>query len=317
MRVAEAVGTAAVLTAGRTIIINQFPQRMNLAVSLVEGMYGGGLCLGPAIGGVLYSAGGYGAPFYVLGALLMGNAAASLLLMPTVTDYSVEQVEEEGEVSHLRDRLRLVLSSADTWFIFTALFLNGVNWTAVDLNIEPYTLHTLDMQPDELSLFFLGSFAGYTLSSPLWGRLSDYIDNTFLLEACCLSPTALGILLIPPSPLLGLRPSRLLLGVGMTLREVFQVGAYVPLLPLAVRLSTARGLQSDVRAQALVTSLCGAAYSFGSMTGPMGGGLVTDRWGFPVLATGLGGVTVLLCLAMAVRGVVYHAARRAAPAAAP
>ncbi|KAF0287840.1 hypothetical protein FJT64_013766 [Amphibalanus amphitrite] len=44
-------------------IINQFPQRMNSAVSLVEGMFGGGLCLGPALGGVLYSAGGYGVPF--------------------------------------------------------------------------------------------------------------------------------------------------------------------------------------------------------------------------------------------------------------
>ena len=132
------------------------------------------------------------------------------------------------------------------------------------------------------------------------------MDNTFLLVAGCLAPTALGVLLIPPSPLLGLRPSRLLLGLGMTLREVFQIGAYLPLLPLMVRCSTARGLQSDVRSQALVAAAFGTAYSLGNVLGPVGGGLVTDRWGYPALATWLGGVTAILCLVMAVRGVVYH-----------
>ncbi|XP_043190466.1 uncharacterized protein LOC122364292 [Amphibalanus amphitrite] len=365
VRVAEAVGTSASLTASRTIIINQFPRRMNSAISLVEGMYGGGLCLGPALGGAMYSVGGYGAPFYTLGALILITAAASLVLMPSVTDRldeketcaktkegcvktseeyaktkeSCAKTEErsakireddgktkekcanlkEGYVKKTEDEmertdgnqeyramLRLVLSSADNWLICVTLFVTALNWTSMDPNIEPYVNGALGIQPAELSLFFLGSFAGYALSSPVWGRLSDTIDNTFLFLAACLAATALGVLLIPPSPIFGLQPSRLLLGVGMTLREVFQVGAYMPLLPLMVRLSTVRGLQSSVRGQALVSSICGAAYSMGNVLGP-----VHNLWGYPVLATGLGGVTAVLCVAMAVRGVVYCATQQA------
>ena len=85
----------------------------------------------------------------------------------------------------------------------------------------------LGIGPAELSLFFLGSFAGYVLSSPVWCRLSDAVDNTFLLVGGCLAPSALGVLLIPPSPLLGLKPTRLLLGLGLVLREAFQAGAYL------------------------------------------------------------------------------------------
>ncbi|KAF0309124.1 MFS-type transporter SLC18B1 [Amphibalanus amphitrite] len=312
VRAAEAVGTAAAQTAARTIIINQFPRRMNSAMSLVEGMIGAGLCLGPAVGGAMYALGGYGAPFYTLGVLLLATAAASLVLMPTVTDRSTRTTEKGDRGSSYLEMLGLVLATADNWLIFAALLVAAMNWTAMDPSMEPYMHAVLGIQPAELSLFFLGSFAGYALSSPLWGRLSDHINNTFLLVAACLAPTALGVLLIPPSPLLGLRPSRLLLGLGMVLREPFQLGAYLPLLPLMVRRSTARGLRSDVRGQALVSAVFGAAYSLGNVLGPVGGGLVTDRYGYPTLATWLGGVTVFLCVAMALRGAVYHSTRRTA-----
>ena len=205
-------------------------------------------------------------------------------------------------------RVCLVLSTPDNWLTLAALLVAAINWTALKPSMEPYMHKTLGLSPAELSLFFLGSFAGYALSSPVWGRLSDAVDNTFLLVAGCLAPTALGVLLIPPSPLLGLEPSRLLLGLGMLLREVFQVGGYLPLLALMVRCSAARGLESDVRSQALVSAVYGAVYSLGEVLGPVGGGLVTDQLGFPALATGLGAVTAAVCLAMTVRGLVHHTA---------
>ena len=305
VRAAEAVGTAATQTAGRTIIINQFRRRVNAAMSVVEAMIGAGLCLGPALGGGMYALGGYGTPFYTLGALLLATAAASVLVMPTVTEDTAENTDRGGGQSYGR-MVRLVLSTPDNWLIFAALQVAAMNWTAMDPSMEPYMHRTLGLSPAELSLFFLGSFAGYALSSPVWGRLSDAVDNTFLLVAGCLAPTMLGVLLIPPSPLLGLEPSRLLLGLGMVLRELFQIGAYLPLLALMVRCSTARGLESDLRGQALVSAVYGAAYSLGNVLGPVGGGLVTDWFGYPALATGLGAVTAAVCLVITVRGLVYH-----------
>ncbi|KAF0310547.1 MFS-type transporter SLC18B1 [Amphibalanus amphitrite] len=314
LRAVEGVGTAAVLTGVRSIIINQFPQRMNSAMSLVEGMYGAGSCLGPALGGAMYSIGGYGAPFYALGTLSVANAAISLLLMPAVTEHQADSPENYVQGPNYRDSLLFALSNADSWLILAASCSVAVNWNGIDNSLAPYALDTLNMKLPELSLFFMGSFAGFGLSSPLWGRLSDSIDNTFVLEAVCLALVALGILLIPPSPLLGLLPSRLLLGVGMTLREVFQMGVNLPLLPLLVRLLVSRGMPDDIRSHALLTSLCGFTFAAGNALGPMFGGLVTDFWGFPVLATWLSGITALLSVMMAARALVYHLSRRTAPA---
>ena len=305
VRSAEAIGTAATLTAVRTIIINQFPHHINAAIGVVETMTGAGLCLGPALGGAMYTLGGYGAPFYTLGALLLANAAASVLVMPAITGDTEEQTSRGGGQSYGR-LVCLVLSTPDNWFIFATIQVVSANWTAMDPSMEPYMHRTLGLRPAELSLFFLGSFAGYALSSPAWGRLSDAVDNTFLLVAGCLAPSALGVLLIPPSPLLGLESSRLLLGLGMVLRETFQIGAYLPLLALMVRCSAERGLESDLRSQAVMSAVFGAVYSLGQVLGPVGGGLVTDWFGYPALATGLGVNTAIVCLAIAVRGLVYQ-----------
>ena len=195
VRSAEGVGTAATLTAGRTLIINQFRPRVNAAMSVVETMVGAGQCLGPAIGGVMYTLGGYGAPFYTVGALLLATAAASVLVMPTVTDDTAEKADQDGGQSYGR-MVCLVLSTPDNWLIFAALQVAAMNWTAMDPSMEPYMHRVLGINPAEMSLFFISSFGAYAISSPVWGRLSDAVDNTFLLVAGCLAPTALAVLLI-------------------------------------------------------------------------------------------------------------------------
>ena len=304
VRAAEAVGTAATLTAGRTLIINCFLHQVNTALGVSQTVAGVGLLLGPVLGGGIYALAGYGAPFYTLGALLLAAAAGASLTIPAATEGKTENGGND-DWSYRRG-VCLVLSTPDNWLIVAARLAVAIDWAAVDPNMEPYVQSTLNISPAELNLFFLACSISYALSSPVWGRLSDAVDNTFLLVAGCLAPTALGVLLIPPSPLLGLEPSRLLLGLGMTLREVFLVGGYLPLLALMMRCSAARGLESDVRGQALVSAVYGAVYSLGQVLGPVGGGLVTDWFGFPALATGLGAVTATVCLVMTVRGLVYH-----------
>ena len=158
VRAAEAVGTAATMTAGRTIIINRFPRQVNNAMSVLEAMIGAGQCLGPALGGGLYTLGGYGAPFYTLGALLLATAAASLFIMPTATDDLAEKTDEGGGGSGGQSYGRmvcLVLSTLDNWLICAVLLVTAMNWTGMDPNMEPYMHSTLDISPAELSLFFL------------------------------------------------------------------------------------------------------------------------------------------------------------------
>ena len=320
VRVAEAVGTAAVQTAARTIVANQFPDRLSTVLGFIEAMSGAGLCLGPAMGGALYRLGGYGLPFYLLGGLHLAVLAGSLAVMPAVerAEGAVQKLGEQQEDrdadggwrrrwrrSRFLQMLLLMMRTADNWLTSTALLVVAINWLSVDPNMEIYVHDTLQIEPAELGLFFLGSFLAYAVAGVAWGRVSDAVDNTFLLVSAFLWMTALGVLLIPPSSVLGLAPSRTLLGVGMGVRELFQAGAYLTLLGLLLRRSVAAGLPDDVHGQALVAAVYGTVYSVGKVAGPVLGSLLIELIGFPGLGTCLGAANATVALAMLVRGLVY------------
>ncbi|XP_043193776.1 MFS-type transporter SLC18B1-like [Amphibalanus amphitrite] len=275
VRVAEAVGTAAVQTAARTIVASQFPERLNTVLGFIETMSGAGLCLGPALGGALYALGGYGLSFYFLGGLQLLLFVAGVVMMPTELPSDDDQrqqqkLDEDEEDSSCWRRWRrssflrmlaLIALTPDNWLTCAALLVVAHNWLSVDPQLEVYVHDTLDISPAELGLFFLGSFVVYAAAGAAWGRLSDAVENTFLLVSGFLSMTALGVLLMPPSPLFGLPPSRLLLGFGMGIRELFQAAAYPILLGLLLRRSIARGLPDTVQGRALVAAVYGTVYS--------------------------------------------------------
>ena len=194
----------------------------------------------------MYALGGYGAPFYTLGVLLLATAAASLILMPTVTDRSTRTTEKDDRRCSYLEMLGLVFSTADNWLIFAALLVAAMNWTAMDPSMEPYMHAALGIQPAELSLFFLGSFAGYALSSPLWGRLSDYINNTFLLVAACL---AVACTISAPAAFIMAVPSAQSCSIssGMpSIRYSFGMPIFLPLISpvsMASKFGTARSIE--------------------------------------------------------------------------
>lgn len=61
--------------------------------SIVETSVGLGLSLGPAIGGFLYSIGGYGLPFFVLGGIMLTNIPICLLLVPDSKSQWIRRVD--------------------------------------------------------------------------------------------------------------------------------------------------------------------------------------------------------------------------------
>ncbi|KAF0288170.1 MFS-type transporter SLC18B1 [Amphibalanus amphitrite] len=163
----------------------------------------------------------------------------------------------------------------------------------------------LGITPAQLGLFFLVSSSCYTVSSLIWGRISDRVPNTYALTAPCLLVAALGILLIPPSPLLaGLQPAWYLLGLGMVIRETAIGGAYIPIMSRMVRVCVAHGMEDNLVTHSFVSAVFGAVFSIGNVVGPTLGGYITDLYGFPVAATGLAGFGVLVAIACVVGAVV-------------
>lgn len=67
IRIIEALGAASFNTASLVYVFEVFPDHVGYAFSMTETFTTLGTTLGPAIGGLLYSWGGYSLPFYVLG----------------------------------------------------------------------------------------------------------------------------------------------------------------------------------------------------------------------------------------------------------
>lgn len=82
IRIVEALGNAAFLTASFAIIAKEFPNNVATTFASLETCFGLGLIVGPMVGGSLYAAGGYYLPFVVLGSALFVTAILTLIILP-------------------------------------------------------------------------------------------------------------------------------------------------------------------------------------------------------------------------------------------
>lgn len=76
------MGNAAFLTASFAIIAKEFPNNVSTTFASLETFFGLGLIVGPMVGGVLYSLGGYYLPFVTLGMLLFSTAVLTMCILP-------------------------------------------------------------------------------------------------------------------------------------------------------------------------------------------------------------------------------------------
>lgn len=82
IRIIEALGNAAFLTASFAIIAKEFPDNVSVTFASLETFFGLGLIVGPMVGGLLYQMGGYFLPFVTLGLLLFSTAVITLCVLP-------------------------------------------------------------------------------------------------------------------------------------------------------------------------------------------------------------------------------------------
>ncbi|CAG7821702.1 unnamed protein product, partial [Allacma fusca] len=71
VRIIEALGDAAFITASFAIIAAEFPESVATTFASLETFFGLGLIVGPTVGGALYQKGGFTLPFVVMGGLLL------------------------------------------------------------------------------------------------------------------------------------------------------------------------------------------------------------------------------------------------------
>ena len=238
VRMVEALGASAIISCAYTMVSSYMPDRASTAVGFLAAARSVGLAVAPAVGGGLYALGGFGLPFYVLGVLMLMTSVANTRLLPAVCDASTP------EGNFLR-RLWTLAGSGEAWVCCCVVIIYSGVFATFGSCLSPYAKSALDMTPPEVGLLFLVASGSYAISSVLWGRLLEPVSNPYYIMSGCLLLASCTLLLMPPWPVLGLQPSRWLMGGAMLLHEVAFAGPFAPCLKLLNLTARRHGLSGQ------------------------------------------------------------------------
>ncbi|KAF4528886.1 hypothetical protein B566_EDAN017379 [Ephemera danica] len=172
IRIVEALGNAAFLTASFAIIAKEFPDSVATTFASLETFFGLGLIVGPTVGGALYQVGGYTTPFAVMGSALFLSAVMTAVF----------------ELSPVVLGLMFVINGGTY-----ALTAPAFGWLC-DTRVRPKTITVLGcaLVAVGFSLNFMAERAG-SGGSRTYGLISGLWTSTFALGAF-IGPSAAGVL---------------------------------------------------------------------------------------------------------------------------
>uniref|UniRef100_A0A673U8Q7 Solute carrier family 18 member B1 n=1 Tax=Suricata suricatta TaxID=37032 RepID=A0A673U8Q7_SURSU len=264
VRIADAVSFAAAITASFSILAKAFPHNVAMVLGSLELFSGLGLVLGPPLGGFLYQSFGYEMPFILLGCIV--------LLMVPLNMYILPNYGKTAFISH-----------------FTNLKLNLLGILCLPLSLCPSPTcsfsfsqrNQLFKKTGSVGLVFLGLALSYSISSPLFGLLSDKIPHLrkwFLVWGNII--TAGCYMLLGPIPILHIRSQLWLLVLILVLNGISAGMSIIPTFPEILNCAYENGFEEGLSTLGLVSGLFGAMWSVGAFIGPTLGGFLYEKIGF-------------------------------------
>jgi len=197
-RFLQGFSSAAIQTACYSISTNFYPEHKEALVGYIEAVTGVGLILGPLIGTVLYSAGGYGFTFYAFSTFFVAFFFFITCLFPkkldVVSDEDKNMQTQEmytslsrsftGRLSEGEVTIGKLLS--DKRFFFAgataslAYFCYGYMEPLLALRLKDF-----DLNQTEISYFFTILPLFYIISSVLVQFTPSFIEKRFVLIVAC------------------------------------------------------------------------------------------------------------------------------------
>lgn len=239
LRIIESLGATAFATSSYSFISTCYPKQTATMFATLETAFGGGVVIGPVIGGFLYDIGGFLLPFLSIG-ILMTTCGIIMLSRPVQglflkckengekesakkEDANVSSVDckllsdevnsqtesiNDSSVSPLPETvtLRRFLSSPviliDSLIIISALNLMGFNGAT----LEVFLRHSGNIVSSTLAVSLLFAVLGgaYGISALLCGKACDRLNPKYLLlfSIAGSALTSFGLIFIGPLPFL-------------------------------------------------------------------------------------------------------------------
>ena len=270
LRITQGFGCSVYFIGINTVLFSHFPGRKSMVMSSLATMYGFGLLAGPALGGVLFTFGGFMLPFVVVGGTLMMAGLATCFL-PYGEDAEVDVTSETG--------VGTLLKEPGIWLGALSVSTTSVCSGYLQANLE---LHLLQFQLPViyLGLLFIITGGVYALTAPGWGWIIDkglYPQVGIIFGAVS---KFLGFALIGPLPFLNIEPKLELVIIGLVFSGLGSGGQMVAGFAEKLRAAVLSGAPDDPLTYGLVTAIFQSAYSIGATVGPGLGGIIFDQVGF-------------------------------------
>ncbi|PAA93149.1 hypothetical protein BOX15_Mlig031423g1 [Macrostomum lignano] len=287
IRITTAWGFASYTTAAFVIIAQEFGDNVSQVFGIAETFCGIGAVLGPAVGGVLYGWGGFGLPFFVLGGIYLLTVPLSWPLIPSDAE------SHHGQVSNFT----LLRVPGILMMCWTVIVL-GTGWSIFEPVLEP-RLGSYNLSPQLIGLVFLLTAASYALSAPLFGWITERINDLNPLILASLAGCTACLAMLGPSPLFtnnapdSATGSLALIIVSLALLGLFNSMGIVPSYEYMLDAAEEAGLPDDVSVHGAIGGLWGSAYAFGEFVGPIAGGFLVDISSFGWATTAGAGLSLI------------------------
>lgn len=283
----EALGASAYATASYVFVVDIFPENIGSVLGILETFVGLGMSIGPALGGILFSVGGFGLPFYTLGVLMVTIVPVNLCLLPSGDACNMEK--KTGSLLELIQVPSVIMIS------LVIVVISNI-WGFLDPTLEPH-LREFQLSPEHIGLIFLLFSALYGIFSPIWGCLADRCNNPWSMMVWGLLICTVGLLLLGPSPLLPFLTNTIWLNlVALSILGISVALTLLPTFQAVLECAIEGGCGDDLSTYSLVAGVWSCMYSLGEVIGPSVGGVLLEYYGFPICSTVMACVTFVLAL---------------------
>ncbi|XP_036624370.1 MFS-type transporter SLC18B1 [Trichosurus vulpecula] len=299
VRVVDAISFAASLTASSSILAKAFPSNVATVMGSLEIFSGLGLVLGPPLGGFLYQTFGYEVPFIFLGCLVLLMVPVNMCILP---DY--DSAPSQHSFWKLISIPKVGLLS------FVIMSLSG-GFGFLDPTLSLFVLNKFNLSAGYVGFVFLGLALSYSISSPLFGLLSDkipYLRKWLLVSGSII--TAVCYMLLGPFPILRIESRLWLLVLALVVNGISAAMNIIPTFPEILSCAYENGFEEGLSTLGLVSGLFGAMWSLGAFIGPTLGGFLYEKIGFEWAAAIQGLWALITGLAMGLYYIVEHWRRK-------
>lgn len=271
IRIVEALGTSAATTAAFAITASVFPDSVATTFAALETFYGLGYIVGPMIGGMLFSLGGYILPFVSMGTFLMLDAIFIYFILPPLGN----------EPGQLRPEVKLLamFKIPDVGLDSFCIAATAVSMGFYSATLEPH-LRKFCLTPVVTGVMFVISGTLYAVSAPLVGRLCDLEvqpKKVMVAGSVCI---VTSYFLVGPLPGLPLPTTMWMCVLGLIVHGIGTASILVPCFIDIIRSSVASGFPDDMTTYGMVAGLWASFFSLGAFVGPSVGGVLYDTIGF-------------------------------------